>query len=268
MGTSVRAARAALHFWEEPCISGEQGSGAVFFSGCQLKCVFCQNRSISHECAGVDITDERLAEIFFELYRSGANNINLVSASHFVPSVINAIEIVKKQGFSVPFVYNSSGYESVETLRMLDGYIDIYLPDFKYMSSDYAKKYSAAENYPDAAKKAISEMHRQIGSCVFDGEMMKRGVLVRQLVMPGMTADSKRILKYLFNEYGDDIWISIMNQYTPPEKMPAEISRPVSRREYDEVLDYACEIGIQNAFIQEGGTVDESFIPPFDLEGV
>ena len=226
-------ARAALHMWEEPCISGESGSGTVFFTGCNLGCVYCQIREISSEHKGFEITSDRLAEI--------------------------------------PIVYNCGGYESVDTLKMLDGYIDIYLPDFKYADSVLAKKYSKAENYPIHAKRAIDEMVRQVGGCEFDENgMMKRGIIIRHLVLPSYTDNSKRVIEYLYNTYGDDIYMSIMNQYTPLEsvlKYP-EINRKVTESEYDEVLDFAVEIGVENAFVQEGGTVSESFIPLFDGEGV
>ena len=262
-------ARAALHMWEEPCISGESGSGTVFFSGCNLGCVYCQNREISSEHKGFEITSDRLAEIFLELQNKGANNINLVTPTHYVPHIIKALDAVK--GLDIPIVYNCGGYESVDTLKMLDGYIDIYLPDFKYADSVLAKKYSKAENYPIHAKRAIDEMVRQVGGCEFDENgMMKRGIIIRHLVLPSYTDNSKRVIEYLYNTYGDDIYMSIMNQYTPLEivlKYP-EINRKVTESEYDEVLDFAVEIGVENAFVQEGGTVSESFIPLFDGEGV
>lgn len=264
------AARAALHMWEEPCISGENGSGTVFFSGCNLGCVYCQNREISSEHKGFEITSDRLTEIFLELQDKGANNINLVTPTHYVPHNYKGTRY-RVKGLEIPIVYNCGGYESVDTLKMLDGYIDIYLPDFKYADSVLAKKYSKAEDYPIHAKRAIDEMVRQVGSCEFDENgMMKRGIIVRHLVLPSYTDNSKRVIKYLYNTYGDDIYMSIMNQYTPLEsvlKYP-EINRKVTESEYDEVLDFAVEIGVENAFVQEGGTVSESFIPLFDGEGV
>ena len=217
---------------EEPCISGESGSGTVFFSGCNLGCVYCQNREISSEHKGFEITSDRLAEIFLELQDKGANNINLVTPTHYVPHIIKALDAVK--GLDIPIVYNCGGYESVDTLKMLDGYIDIYLPDFKYADSVLAKKYSKAEDYPIHAKRAIDEMVRQAGGCEFDENgMMKRGIIVRHLVLPSYTDNSKRVIKYLYNTYGDDIYMSIMNQYTPLEsvlKYP-EINRKVTESE-------------------------------------
>ena len=252
MGDTVRVARAALHFWEEPCISGESGSGTVFFSGCQLGCVFCQNRGISHGGDGLDITSGRLADIFSELEEKGANNINLVSATQFVPDVIKALEIARKRGMTLPIVYNSGGYESIETLKMLDGYIDIYLPDFKYMSEQNARKYSKAVDYPKFAKEAIAEMYSQVGKNVFKNGIMVSGMIVRHLVLPGETEDSKRVIKYLHDTYGQNIWLSIMNQYTPSDGLFGELSRKLSDEEYEEILDFAENIGVENAFIQEG----------------
>ena len=262
----IKIARAALHFWEEPCLSGKNGSGTVFFSGCNLRCVFCQNYKISTCCAGKYITEEELAEIFLELQRQKAHNINLVTATHFVPQVINALNIAKGKGLKIPVVYNCGGYESVDTLSTLKGLVDIYLPDFKYFDNRYAIKYSSAKNYRETAQAAIAEMYKQTGSAEFDKDgIMKRGVIVRHLMLPGLLFDSKKIIDYLYNTYGSRIWISIMNQYTPLEhvkKFP-ELTRPVDKRCYDKLIDYAAEIGVTNAFIQEGGTVGESFIPEF-----
>jgi len=259
--------RAALHHWEEPCISGTRGAGTVFFAGCNLSCVYCQNYEISELCRGIEISVERLAEIYRELIARGAHNIDLVTPTHFTHAVFQSL----REPLPVPVVYNCGGYESVDTLKMLDGYIDIYLPDFKYADSVLAKKYSKAEDYPIHAKRAIDEMVRQVGGCEFDENgMMKRGIIVRHLVLPSYTDNSKRVIKYLYNTYGDDIYMSIMNQYTPLEsvlKYP-EINRKVTKSDYDEVLDFAVEIGVENAFVQEGGTVSESFIPLFDGEGV
>ena len=268
---NLKVARAALHFWEEPCISGDAGSGAVFFSGCPLHCVFCQNENIANGTVGKEISLERLVDIFLELQEKRANNINLVTPGHFVPQIVKALDQARKEGLTLPVVYNTSSYETVDTIKMLEGYVDIYLPDFKYADSVLAKKYSKAENYPIHAKRAIDEMVRQVGGCEFDENgMMKRGIIIRHLVLPSYTDNSKRVIEYLYNTYGDDIYMSIMNQYTPLEsvlKYP-EINRKVTESEYDEVLDFAVEIGVENAFVQEGGTVSESFIPLFDGEGV
>jgi len=264
-------ARAALHMWEEPCISGEEGSGTVFFSGCALGCVYCQNRVIAKGLAGKVITIERLAEIFLELQDKGANNINLVTPSHYVPHIIEALEISRKNGLTLPIVYNCSGYEKVETLKMLEGYIDIYLPDLKYMSAEPAVKYSNCRNYFTVAAKAIDEMVRQIKEARFDDRgIMQKGVIVRHLTLPGYLEDSKRILKYLYETYGDRIYISIMNQYTPITRNRAypELNRKITEEEYEELVDYAIEIGLENGFIQEGETALESFIPEFNGEGV
>lgn len=267
----IMVARAALHMWEEPCISGKEGSGAVFFSGCSLGCGFCQNRTISRGQSGKKITLEHLVELFFQLQDQGANNINLVTAGQFLPQVVVALETAREQGLHIPVVYNSSGYEKAEALKMLDGLVDIYLPDFKYMDAELAKKYSHAENYPQVAQAALSEMVRQAGKAEFDSRgMMKKGVIVRHLLLPGHVKDSKNVLKYLCETYGDRIYISIMNQYTPMPAMKDDplLSRKVTDREYERLIDYAISLGLNNGFIQEGETAKESFIPEFDGEGV
>ncbi|NLX64783.1 MAG: radical SAM protein [Clostridiaceae bacterium] len=267
----LAVARAALHMWEEPCISGEEGSGTVFFSGCSLGCVYCQNHDISIGLAGKMITIERLAEIFLELQAKGANNINLVTPSHYVPHIIEALNISREKGLNIPIVYNCSGYEKVETLRLLEGYVDIYLPDFKYMSEEPAKKYSNCMDYFIVAAKALDEMVRQVKETVFDERgIMQKGVIVRHLALPGYLEDSKRIIKYLYENYGDRIYISIMNQYTPviKNKIYPELNRKITEKEYEELVDYAIEIGVENGFIQEGETASESFIPEFNGKGV
>lgn len=270
-GARLIVARAALHMWEEPCVSGEQGSGTVFFSGCALGCVYCQNRSISKDLAGKEISIERLAQIFLELQEKEANNVNLVTPSHFVPHIIEALDIARAKGLNIPIVYNCGGYEKVDTLKLLEGYVDIYLPDFKYMSAEPAKKYSNCEDYFEVASKALDEMVRQVPQAVFDSRgIMLKGVIVRHLTLPGCLEDSKRIIKYLYQTYGDKIYISIMSQYTPISKNPKfpELNRRITQKEYDELVDYAISLGVQNGFIQEGETALESFIPPFDNEGV
>lgn len=266
----LTAARAALHMWEEPCISGDAGSGAVFFSGCGLGCVYCQNHSIAKGDVGKQISAERLAEIFLELQEQGAWNINLVTAGHFVPLVTEALHSAKKQGLVLPVVYNTSGYEKTDTLKLLVGYVDIYLPDLKYRSSDLARRYSFAPNYPQIAEKALQEMVRQVGSPVFEGERMLRGVIVRHLVLPGLVEESKRVIRYLYEQYGDSIYISILNQYTPMPGLQGypELKRKIADEEYEEVVDYAIELGVENGFIQEGDTAEESFIPEFDITGI
>lgn len=267
----IRAARAALHMWEEPCISAEDGSGTVFFSGCSVRCVFCQNHDIAVGQHGKIITGERLSGIYLELQEKGANNINLVTPTHYVPQIIESIENARKMGLTLPIVYNTSGYEKAETLRMLDGIVDVYLPDFKYMSADLAEKYSNAPDYADCAKSALAEMVRQVGKPVFDGRgVIRKGVIVRHLILPNCTEDSKRVVKYLYETYGDDIFISIMNQFTPLDHIAdyPELQRKITQAEYDEVVDYAVDLGVENGFIQEGETADESFIPSFDYEGI
>ena len=269
-GADITAARASLHMWEEPCISGDKGSGTIFFSGCSLKCEFCQNREISHTLKGKSIPYERLCEIFFELKSQGAHNINLVSPTPYIPHIVNAIELAKKKGFDLPFVFNSSGYERAESLKMLDGLIDIYLPDFKYMSGELAQKYSAAKDYPEAAKKALREMVRQCPEPVFDSDdMMKKGVIVRHLVLPSATVDSKAVIGYLYSTYKDKIYLSIMSQYTPVgELISPELRRKITADEYDEIVDFAVDIGITQGFVQDGESAEESFIPLFDMRGI
>ena len=273
----IRVARAALHMWEEPCLSGRSGSGAVFFSGCALGCIFCQNREIASGKAGLVISEARLSEIFLELQEKGANNINLVTAGHYVPQVIRALACAKSQGLRIPIVYNSSGYEKAETLRQLEGLIDIYLPDLKYLTPELAAAYSHAPDYPQYAMEAISEMVRQQPQAEFMPEdrteaspIMRRGVIVRHLLLPGHVREAKKFVGYLHETYGDQIYISMMNQYTPMSEKFADpnLNRRVTKREYERLLDYAAEIGVENGFYQEGATADESFIPEFDYEGV
>lgn len=268
---TLRVARAALHFWEEPCISGEEGSGAVFFTGCNLRCVFCQNYHIARAEQGKEITTERLAEIFLELQEQKANNINLVTGTHYVPQIVEALQSAKKQGLQIPVVYNCGGYERTETLQLLEGLVDIYLPDFKYMDSQRAGKYSHAKDYPEVAKAALAEMVRQQPEAVFDERgLMKRGIIVRHLMLPGGIKDSKEVVRYLYETYGDRIYMSLMNQYTPLAHVEAypEINRKLKKFEYDRLVDYAIALGVENAFIQEGETAEESFIPAFTGEGV
>ena len=252
---NLKVARAALHFWEEPCISGDAGSGAVFFSGCPLHCVFCQNENIANGTVGKEISVERLAEIFLELQEKGANNINLVTPGHFVPQITKALDLAKQEGLKLPIVYNTSSYETVETIKRLEGYVDIYLPDFKYMSPVLSKKYSHAPDYAEVVKAAIAEMVRQTGKAVFvngdEDNLILSGTIVRHLTLPGCMADSMQILKYLHETYGDMIYISIMNQFTPLsnlEKYP-ELNRRITDEEYETLVDYAIEIGIENGFL-------------------
>lgn len=266
--SQIRVARTSLHQWEEPCITGAFGSGTVFFSGCSLKCIFCQNHNIADNSVGQAFSIEELAEAFLRLQEKKASNINLVTAGHFVEQIIQAIRLAKEKGLSIPIVYNSSAYETVESLRKLDGLVDVYLPDCKFYNKEISKNYAKAADYFEVAKAAIAEMVRQAGEPVFDNETgnMIKGVIVRHLVLPGHTKDSMEILKYLHETYGNQIYVSIMNQYTPviEQKEYPNLNRCVTKREYQKVLDYAIELGIENAFIQEGETAKESFIPEFD----
>ena len=270
-GAEIILARAALHMWEEPCISGKEGSGAVFFSGCSLGCKFCQNRQISRGQTGKKVTADRLADIFLELQQQKANNINLVTAGHFLPQVAEAIEKSRNRGLQIPVVYNSSGYEKSEMLKLLEGLVDIYLPDFKYMDPELAEKYSYARDYPEVAKEALKEMVRQTGTPEFDRRgIMKKGVIVRHLLLPGHVKDSRRVLEYLLSTYEKEIYISLMNQYTPMPAMKDDprLSRKVMDREYQRLIDYGLQLGLENGFIQEGETAKESFIPEFNGEGI
>ena len=254
-----RLSRAALHFWEEPCISGKNGSGAVFFSGCNLGCLFCQNYEISHENKGMTVSDDGLIKIFENLIEQGANNINLVNPT-----------LLKKYKPSVPVVYNSSGYESTETLKMLDGLVDIYLPDFKYIRSDKALKYSRAEDYPEVAMRALEEMYLQRGKTEFDENgIMKKGMIIRHLILPSNTNSSLKILDFI-NEKFPNAYVSLMAQYTPCNDLSAvpELDRKITEREYNKVVDYALNLGMDKIFIQSGESADEKFIPDFDFTGI
>ena len=271
VSSEIKVARAALHYWEEPCISGKRGSGAVFFSGCSLHCVFCQNREISDGKEGKVISKERLSDIFIELADKGANNINLVTPGQYIPDIVWAVNDAKSRGMKLPIIYNTSGYENVTELKLLEGIVDVYLPDFKYMDSTLSARYSRAKDYPSVAKQALSEMVRQQPDVVIDDAtgLIQKGVIVRQLLLPGHVNDAKAVLKYLYDTYRDHVYISMMSQFTPIAlKDYPEINRTVTRREYERLVDYALEIGITNAFIQEGDVAKDSFIPAFDCEGV
>ena len=271
----IRVGRAALHMWEEPCISGSEGSGTVFFVGCTLGCVYCQNYQISRRGAaeGKIVSVGRLAEIFLELQEKRANNINLVTPTMFSPSIIEAVRISREKGLKIPVLYNTSGYELPEIILSLSGTVGIFLPDFKYLSPELSKRYSTAENYPEFAKKSLYEMVKISPECEFDSRwMMTRGVIVRHLLLPGQLEESKKVIGYLFSEYGNDIFYSLMSQYTPTPgldrgKFP-ELSRRVTTYEYHKLIDFALSLGIKNAFIQEREAAKESFIPSFSGEGV
>jgi len=284
-GNEISVAKAYLHMWEEPCLSGTGGSGTVFFTGCPLGCVFCQNQKIARNKVGAEVSGKRLVEIFFELQEKGANNINLVTPTHFTEQLIPVLSEVKRQGLEIPIVYNTGSYEKVETLKRLEGLVDIYLPDFKYVDNRLSKSYSNAPNYFEIASKAIEEMVRQQPKYEYEERenakvetgMLLKGVIVRHLVLPGCIADSKRVLDYLYGKYENKIIYSIMNQYTPIKEMRPSflanhnidnLQRKVTDIEYDSVVDYAIALGIENGFIQEGECAKESFIPEFDLYGI
>lgn len=266
-GKNIKIAKYSLHYWEEPCISGKNGSGTIFFSCCNLKCLFCQNYDISTNNYGKEISIEEFADICLELQSKKANNINLVTGVMYIPLIKEGLILAKNKGLNIPIVYNSSGYEKVEALKELDGIIDIYLPDFKYFDNEIAINFSKADNYFEIAKNALQEMYRQVGKAKYKKGIMQKGVIVRHLLLPNHIDDSKKVIKYLYDTYKDNITISIMNQYTPVRKIMnyEELNNTVTEKEYDELINYACDLGITNAFIQEGETYKESFIPDFKI---
>ncbi len=268
----LRLSRAALHFWEEPCLSGTRGSGTVFFSGCNLSCVYCQNAAISRGDIGFSVSDDRFIEILLELQAKGAHNINLVTPTHYAECLTELLPRAKEKGLTLPIVYNCGGYESPEVLRSLRGLIDIYLPDFKYADPHLAAEYSSAPDYFEVAKAALAEMVEQCPTPVFDGEgLMQKGVIVRHLMLPGAYRNSHEVLKYLASTYGDKIYISLMSQYTPMkgigEKYPA-LAETIPSKDYRRLVAYAVRLGVTQGFTQEGSAAAESFIPDFDGEGV
>lgn len=270
--TSVmKAGRAALHFWEEPCICGNEGSGAVFFSGCSLRCCYCQNFELSQGRQAVELTEDKLAGIFIRLQKEGANNINLVTAEHFAPQIRQSILKARKQGLSIPVMLNSSGYVNLYCLEILKDVIDIFLVDFKYMDASLSQRYSMAEDYPDIAKKALKKMVQLSPTPIFDERgILQKGVIVRHLCLPGHSADSKKVLEYVYKTYGNNILMSIMSQYTPVNKNLEypNLNKALSEKEYEDILNFCIDIGIEDAFIQEGEAASESFIPKFDAEGI
>lgn len=281
-------ARAALHFWEEPPISGVSGSGTVFFGNCPLRCCYCQNRSIALGRVGKAIDVERLAQIFCEQQERGANNLNLVTATHYAPQVKAALRLARERGCTLPVVYNTSGYETVEAVRGLAEFVDVWLVDFKYWSSALARRYSKAEDYPEVARRALAEMVRISGGYELGGldrgssehplepgeepvPLLTRGVIVRHLMLPGRLMDSKAVVRHVVETYGDEVCLSLMSQYTPMPgvgQLYPELGQTVDEDEYDELIEYALELGVENSFMQEGGAVGESFIPEFDTTGV
>lgn len=269
--STLKVARSALHYFEEPSISGTNGSGTIFFSGCNLKCCYCQNKEISNDNFGINISVERLSELMLELQAKKASNINLVTPTHFVPSIIEAIKLARKKGLSIPIVYNTSGYESVATIKQLAGYVDIYLTDFKYFDNKLGEDLSKVKNYFEIASLALEEMYKQVGINKFASNgMMTKGIIVRCLVLPTKGTDTKKIINYLYKKYQDNIYLSIMNQYTPVNHSDTFtfLNDKVSDKEYDDIINYALDLGVKNAYIQEGETQDKSFIPPFNLEGL
>lgn len=269
-GSKVKVSHYSLHEWEEPVISGTNGSGTVFFSHCNLKCIFCQNKKISTGGYGKEITNKRLGEIFLELQERGAHNINLVTPTHYVPQIKKVLSKLRENELKIPVVYNTSSYENVETIKMMDGLVDIYLADFKYYDNELAMNYSNCKNYFEVAANAIDEMYRQVGSPIFENDLMKKGLIVRLLILPGHKEDAKKIIEYVYNKYKDNVFISIMNQYTPVTKslVYPNLNWTVTDNEYCDVINYACDLGVTNAFVQEGETADESFIPEFDCSNV
>ena len=262
----IKLAYYSLHMWEEPVISGDNGSGTIFFSNCNLRCLYCQNKKISIDGYGKYISNKRLGEIMLELQSKGAHNINLVTPTHYVPNIISVLRKIKGKELKIPVVYNTSSYECVGTIIVCRNLVDIYLADLRYFDDSLGEKYSLCSNYFENATMAIDEMYRQVGKCEFDNNgLLKSGLVVRVLILPGHADDSKKIIEYLYKTYGDDIFISIMNQYTPINKCKySNLNRKVTDKEYDEVVEYALNIGVKNAFVQEGEAASESFIPQFN----
>lgn len=267
-GNNIKIGGYHLHMWEEPIITGEKGSGTIFFSYCNLGCIYCQNYDISINHSGEEITIERFSDICLELQTEGAENINLVTPTHYIPLIKEGLLLAKKKGLSIPIVYNTSSYEKVESLKLLEGLIDIYLPDFKYYDNELGK-YSKVTDYFNIASKAIEEMYRQVGKAKYENDILKKGIIIRHLVLPGHIDDSKKIIHYLYNKYHDDIILSVMNQYTPVRKSKyLELNNKVSNKEYNELIDYAYNIGVRNCFTQEEESQNESFIPKFKGDAI
>lgn len=268
---NIKVAKACLHNWEEPCISGTRGSGTIFFSNCNLNCVFCQNYKISANGIGKEISIERLSAIFLIQQDKGAHNINLVTPTHYIPQIIEALHIAKLKGLNLPILFNTNSYETITSLKILKGHIDVYLPDLKYFNDKYSIKYSNAPNYFIHATKAIEEMFNQVGSVKFgENGLIKKGVIIRHLMLPGLLFDSKKIIDYIYNTFGDSVYISIMSQYTPmykSYKFP-EINKPLNLKHYNSLINYCISLGIKNAFIQDEGACSKNFIPNFDLKGI
>lgn len=265
-GKEVRIARAALHFWEEPCISGDNGSGTVFFSNCTMKCVYCQNYEVSTNNLGYEVSINELADIFLDLQRQGANNINLVTPTHYVPQIIKALDIAKKNGMTLPVVYNTGGYESAQTIELLNGYVDVYMPDFKYFNDDIAVKYSKAYNYKKTVTDALDLMYNQVGMPVFDNKgIMQKGMIIRHLMLPNLLNDTVHIINYINKRFGNNVYFSLMSQYTPIRKIEEipSLNEKLDMRKYNEAVRLCERLGMENVFLQEGEAASESFIPEF-----
>ena len=266
-GSKIKLAYYSLHLWEEPLLSGDNGSGTIFFSYCNLRCMYCQNDKISLNGYGKEITQKRLKEIMLLLQEQGAHNINLVTPTHYAPQIARVLKSIKDKDLTIPIVYNTSSYESIITLKLMNNLVDVYLADLKYYDDSLAKKYSDTTNYFEEATLAIDEMFRQVGSIKIEDDLLVKGLIVRVLVLPGHIEDAKKIINYLYKTYKDEIIISIMNQYTPVNKCSYDnLNRKLTDKEYNEVINYATNIGVNNAFIQEGDTSDESFIPDFNKD--
>ena len=264
---TVKIALYSTHNFEEPCVSGKNGSGTVFFSNCNMNCVFCQNYEISQQGKGKEITIERLAEIFLEQQNRNVNNINLVTPTSYVPQIIEAIKLARKQGLKLPIVYNTNGYEKVETLKMLEGYIDIYLPDFKYSDNKLAKRLSKVDNYFEITTEALKEMYRQTGKAIFDDRgIMKKGMIIRHLVLPNHILNSRRVLKWI-NDNMNDVYVSIMAQYFPTYKAKEinEINRKLTKEEYNQIENYLYRLNLENGYIQELGEHEEEYVPKWEM---
>ena len=270
-GRDARIAKVSLHEWEEPCVSGNRGSGTVFFSNCNLRCAFCQNHKISEESYGKDVSIGRLAEIFLEQQERGSHNINLVTPTHYAPQIIEAVKIAKRDGLTLPILYNTNSYENVETIQSLKGTVDVYLADLKYYSDSYSQKYSGGPDYFLHASKAIDEMFRQVGRPVLDSEsMMRKGLIIRHLMLPGLLFDTKKVMDYIMETYGDSVYVSLMNQYTPMHRANQfpEIDKRLNKRHYESIIQYCLDSGMHNAFIQDPGTATEDYVPDFNLAGI
>lgn len=269
-GYNIKAAKSMLHMWEEPCISGDKGAGAVFFSSCSMRCVFCQNHEISQKHYGREISINRLAEIFIELQYRGANNIDLVSPTHYVPQIAEALSIARSKGLKLPVIYNTNGYECIDTLRLLEGFVDVYLPDIKYFRDEYSKKYSGTPDYFKYASRAVLEMYRQVGIPKFENGIIKRGLIIRHMLLPGLLSDSKKVLDWISKNLPKDIYISLMSQYVPMYHASnfVEINKRVSEKSYEWLIDYSLSLGLENGYIQEQTSAEAGYTPLFDCSGI